>query len=131
MELENFSSVKAKTRRITPAAIFIEGVAPRPTTSRGGPDFAEPLRQDGERAGRDVPVLERGYHVLDRPDFGCGQSMGRRMRTGRLIVKCTRVHACSRCRQAWNRLGDNRKNRRSARNGTNARARSTAPRIPI
>jgi hypothetical protein len=24
----------------------------------------------GERAGRDVPVLERGHHVLDRPDLG-------------------------------------------------------------
>ena len=57
----------------------------------GGPDRAEPLRQDGERAGRDVPVLERGHHVLDRPDLGWGQSMGRRVRTGRLIVKRTRV----------------------------------------
>ena len=32
--------------------------------------------QDGDRAGRDVPVLERGHHVLDRPDFSWGQSMG-------------------------------------------------------
>jgi putative component of membrane protein insertase Oxa1/YidC/SpoIIIJ protein YidD len=32
-------------------------------------DFAEPLRKDGERAGRDVPVLERGHHVLDRQDL--------------------------------------------------------------
>ena len=30
----------------------------------GGPDPAEPLRKDGERGGRDVPVLERGHHVL-------------------------------------------------------------------
>src|SRR6267378_3934726 len=45
----------------------------------GGPDLAEPLRQDGERAGRDVPVLERVHHVLDRPDFKWGQSMGRRV----------------------------------------------------
>jgi hypothetical protein len=43
------------------------------------------------RAGRDVPVLRRGHHVLDRPDFRGGQSMGRRVRTGRLIVKRTRV----------------------------------------
>ena len=57
----------------------------------GGPDRAEPLRQDGERAGRDMPVLGRGHHVLDCPDFGWGQSMGRRVRTGRLIVKRTRV----------------------------------------
>jgi len=38
-----------------------------------------------------VPVLERGHHVLDRPDFAWGQSMGRRVRTGRLIVTRTRV----------------------------------------
>jgi hypothetical protein len=38
-----------------------------------------------------VPVLERGHQVLDRPEFGWGQSMGRRVRTGRLIVKRTRV----------------------------------------
>jgi hypothetical protein len=54
------------------------------------PDLAEPLRKDRERAGRDVPVLERGHHVLDRPDLEWGQSMGRRVRTGRLIVKRTR-----------------------------------------
>ena len=59
---------------------------------RGGrPDRAEPLRQDGERPGRDMPVFERGHHVLDRQDLGSGQSMGRRVRTGRLIVKRTRV----------------------------------------
>jgi hypothetical protein len=57
----------------------------------GGPDLAEPLRKDGECAGRDVPVLERGHHVLDRPDFKRGQSMGRRVRTGRPIVERTRV----------------------------------------
>ena len=57
----------------------------------GSPDLAEPLRKDGERPGRDMPVLERGHHVLDRPDLGWGQSMGRRVRTGRLIVKRTRV----------------------------------------
>src|SRR5882672_9134302 len=57
----------------------------------GGPDLAEPLRQDGERAGRHVTVLGRGHHVLDRPNFGWGQSMGRRVRAGRLIVKRTRV----------------------------------------
>ena len=59
---------------------------------RGGrPDRAEPLRKDGERPGRDMPVLERGHHVLDCADLGWGQSMGRRVRTGRLIVKRTRV----------------------------------------
>ena len=57
----------------------------------GSPNLAEPLRKDGERAGRDVPVLERGHHVLDRPDFSWGQSMGRRVRTGRPIVTCTRL----------------------------------------
>jgi hypothetical protein len=59
---------------------------------RGGrPDRAEPLRKDGECPGRDMPVFERGHHVLDRPDLGWGQSTGRRVRTGRLIVKRTRV----------------------------------------
>ena len=31
---------------------------------------AEPLGEDGERAARDMPVLGRGHHVPDRPDFG-------------------------------------------------------------
>ena len=50
-----------------------------------------PSRRASERAGRDVTVFGRGHHVLDRPDFEWGQSMGRRVRTGRLIVKRTRV----------------------------------------
>src|SRR5262245_49581418 len=58
---------------------------------RRGAHLAEPLRQDGERAGRDVPALGRGHHVLDRQDLGWCQSMGRPVRTGRLIVKCTGV----------------------------------------
>ena len=60
-------------------------------TRKGRPDPAEPLHKDAERPGRDMPVLERSYHVLDRADLGWGQSMGRRVRTGRLIVKRTRV----------------------------------------
>ena len=44
-----------------------------------GPDRAEPLRQEGERAGRDVPVLGCGHHGLNSPDLGPGQSMGRRV----------------------------------------------------
>ena len=45
-------------------------------TSGGGrgPDRAEPLGEDGERAGRDVPIVGRGDHVLDRPDLGGRQS---------------------------------------------------------
>jgi hypothetical protein len=35
---------------------------------------AEPLREDGERAGRDVTVLGRGDHVPDRLDLGGRQS---------------------------------------------------------
>jgi hypothetical protein len=62
----------------------------------GGPDLAEPLRQDGERAGRDAPVLERRHHVLDRPDLGRGESMGGGVRTGRLIVKRMRAAAVAR-----------------------------------
>ena len=62
-----------------------------------GPDRAEPLRQDGERAGRDVPVLGCGHHVLNCPDLGRGQSMRRRVRTGRLIGKAhTRLAAVAR-----------------------------------
>jgi hypothetical protein len=38
-----------------------------------------------------MPVFERRHHVVDRPDLEWGQSMRRRVRTGRLIVKCTRV----------------------------------------
>jgi hypothetical protein len=41
------------------------------------------------------------------------------------------AHACCKRRQAWNRLGDNRRNRRSALNGTNSRVRSTGRRILI
>ena len=44
-------------------------------------EMREVVMRDGERAGRDVTVLGRGHHVLDRPDFGgvsrwgdvCGQ----------------------------------------------------------
>ena len=36
----------------------------------GGPDRAEPLRKDSERAGRDMPVIGRGHHVPDSQDFG-------------------------------------------------------------
>src|ERR1700722_13390847 len=35
-----------------------------------GPDGAESLGKNGERAGRDVPIVGRGDHVLDRPDLG-------------------------------------------------------------
>ena len=35
---------------------------------------AEPLGEDGERAGRDVTIFRRGDHVLDRPDLGGRQS---------------------------------------------------------
>src|SRR5262245_58800395 len=45
------------------------------------PDLAEPLRQDGERAGRDVPVLERGHHILDGLDLAWSKTTGRRVRT--------------------------------------------------
>ena len=43
------------------------------------------------------------------------------------------MNAHARCcrRQTWNRLGDTRKNRRTARNGRYSRARSTARRICI
>src|SRR5262249_47823649 len=61
-------------------------------TGRGrSPDLAEPLRQDGERAGRSVPVLERGHHVLDGLDLAWSKTTGRRVRTGRLIVKRARM----------------------------------------
>ena len=34
----------------------------------------EPLGENGERAGQDVPILGRDDHVLDRPDLGRRQS---------------------------------------------------------
>lgn len=40
------------------------------------------------------------------------------------------AHALCRRRQTWNRLGDIRRNLRTARNGKYSRARSTAHRIP-
>ena len=56
---------------------------------RGGrQDFAEPLRQDGERPSGNVTVLGRRHHVVDRPDLRWCQSMRRRVRTGQLIVEC-------------------------------------------
>jgi hypothetical protein len=69
-------------------AVFAHEVIPG---RRRRPDRAEPLRQDGERAGWDVPVLDRGHHALDRQDLAWSQTMGRRARTGRLIVKRTCV----------------------------------------
>src|SRR5712691_915111 len=41
----------------------------------GGPDLAEPLGEDGERAGWDVTIFRRGDHVLDRLDLGGRQSI--------------------------------------------------------
>jgi hypothetical protein len=49
---------------------------------RRGPDRPEPLGQDGERAGRDVPVRRRGHHGLDDPDFDDREPMRRGARTG-------------------------------------------------
>jgi hypothetical protein len=37
---------------------------------RRGLDRAEPLGEDGERAGRDVSMVGRDDHFLDRPDLG-------------------------------------------------------------
>src|SRR5262249_21143884 len=55
------------------------------------PDLTDALRQNGERAGRDVPVLGRGYHVFDRQHLAWSQTKRRRARTGQLIVKRTCV----------------------------------------
>src|SRR5262249_42126250 len=44
---------------------------------RGGcPNLADALGKGSARAGGDVPVLDRGHHVLDRPDLGWSESMG-------------------------------------------------------
>jgi len=87
------SKADRRLRRVhaEPGAAPVELAHETVPSRRRGPDLAEPLRQDGERAGRDVPVFGRGHHVLDRPDFGWGESMGRPERTGRLVVKRTRV----------------------------------------
>jgi hypothetical protein len=55
----------------SPAILLHEAVPGRGP----GPNRAEPLREDGERAGRDETVLGRGHHVLDRLDLGGRQSM--------------------------------------------------------
>src|SRR5262249_3448574 len=61
------------------------------TTWRARPRPCRAAGEDGERGSQDVTICGRGDHVLDRPDFGWGQSVGRRVRTGRLIVKLTHV----------------------------------------
>ena len=90
------SVAKNLTSRIQVAAaavaVMIPFAAEIVVPGRGrGPDLAEPLRQDGERAGRDVPVLHRSDHLHDRQNFAWSQTMWRRVRAGRLIVKCTGV----------------------------------------
>jgi hypothetical protein len=55
------------------------------------PAVAEPLGEDGERAGRDVTIIGRGDHVLDPPDLREHQSRRRHAGTGRLILKRTGV----------------------------------------
>jgi hypothetical protein len=76
-------------------------------------------RRDGTQA--------RGRDCLERPDFGWVSRWGR---CADRTIDDQRYACCSR-RQAWNRLGDNRRNRRSARNGTNPPARSTARTILV
>jgi hypothetical protein len=66
-------------------AILTDEAVPR---GGRGPDRAESLGKNGERAGRDVPI-GRGDHGLDRPDLGGRQSRRRCAGTGRLIVQCT------------------------------------------
>src|SRR5262249_52982187 len=39
------------------------------------PNLFASLWQGGERPGRNVPVLDRGRHALDRLDFGWRESM--------------------------------------------------------
>jgi hypothetical protein len=51
------------------------------------PDLAKPLGEDGDRAGRDMPIGGRGEHVLDRPDLLGPQSMRGCTRTGGLIIE--------------------------------------------
>ena len=56
-----------------------------------GPDRAESLGEDREGAGRDVAIIGRGDHVLDRPDLGGRQSRRRYAGTGRLILERARA----------------------------------------
>jgi len=66
--------------------------------SRGRPDLTEALRQDGKRADRDVSVLERGHHVLDRADFNKrGPEQTDEVKRGHELTKCEAnvVHAVS------------------------------------
>src|SRR4030095_12517393 len=105
IEFENFSSVNAKTRRSTPAVInssiwaftvstpasanttgvVSDGVALRPASTSTATVFiganvaaTRPTRIRGEeveRPGRNVPVLDRGHHALDRLDLAWRESM--------------------------------------------------------
>src|ERR1700724_2799404 len=54
----------------------LPAVLPYEAVPGGGrsPDRAEPLGEDGERTGRNVPIVGRGDHVLDHPDLGGCQS---------------------------------------------------------
>src|SRR5258708_864635 len=69
------------------------GVLPYEAVPGGGrgPARAEPLGEDGERAGRDVPIVGRSDHVLNRPDLGERQSRRGCAGTRGLIVERTRA----------------------------------------
>src|SRR5262249_48789370 len=96
---------------------------------RGGSRHrAESLRKNGERAGRDVPVLERGHHVRSpgpRAASGAGATCGDRT-TDRQVYRRA-VPAPTHGTDS----GISARTRRRLRTGTNARARSTARRILI
>ncbi len=115
-------------RRVHAAPGPTPGVLPHEAVPRGrrGPDLAEPLGEDRERAGRDVPMLERGDHPLDRQDLGPRPSRRRGTWTGGPIVEHT--HALPPA-PGMKPTRYRRRNRRSARNGTSSRARSIARRI--
>jgi len=69
-----------------PPAVLPDEAVPR---GGRGPDLAEPLGEDRERAGRDVAIVGRRDQVLDCPDLEGRQSRRGSAGTGGLIIKHT------------------------------------------
>jgi hypothetical protein len=65
-------------------------------------NVAESLRKDSERAGPDMPVLERGHYILDRADLGRSESTGASADRASYRQRHTRTAAA--VASVWNRL---------------------------
>ena len=77
----SFAASCAARSWASPDARGAEAVASRTaheacTCRGGGPDLPESLREDGERAGRDVTGVGRGHRGVDRLELGSRQAIG-------------------------------------------------------